>query len=176
MTTASYGFPFQGKVFHPTLGYRDVRELVSEITHADVASVKPHEGADDKDETSESTTSSLPAISMRGLARRSENRFSDFLCMDSPSKGYLPGVRGPVTWTRLPVNHHHHGPEQSWVKSLWTYMGQDSGRDMKGGVHGSPIWNEEAKVVGFFRYLVSEGPMKDWALSVCAEQIMDMGY
>ena len=67
-------------------------------------------------------------------------------------------------------------PQQIWFTTQWSYMGQDSAADMVDGVCGSAIWNDDHRVLGFFRYAPVEGLYKDYCLSVAADHLIDGGY
>ena len=175
LTVASHGFPSGGKVYHPSANGREIGELILELSHTNISLVKLHNNVQYVNETFKTSTMPDSPVRFKGFPKANETRSGDFVYMESPFNGFLEGTYGVPVFLRLPPDDPAE-PEQQWVRSRWDYVGQDFGGEIKEGVCGSAIWNADMKVVGFFRYICNEGPMKDWAFSVAADHLIEKGY
>lgn len=178
MTVAARGFPgspFDGKVYHPRGSGVVIGELIQELGHTDVALVKLKQGIHFINETFESTVIPGPSSQLTGFVRADETRIGDPIFLESPFSGFLEGRNGPRSFVRIPADDPHQ-TEQTWIRCRWTYMGQDANQMLVDGVCGSAIWNEDKKVLGFFRYAPSSGAFQDWCLTASANHLLDKGY
>ena len=175
ITVASHGFPNGHKVYHPSCNGKEIGKLVHNLPHTDISLVELQSSIQYINETFQTSTMSDPPVRFRGLAKVDETRPGDFAYMESPFNGYMEGTFGTPAFIRLPADDPNQS-KQSWIRARWDYMGQGFGGEVKAGVCGSAIWNEDLKVVGFFRYMCQEGMMKDWCFSVAAECLIEKGY
>lgn len=178
MTVAAHGFPglpFDGNVYHPRGSDIAVGELSQELTHTDVALVKLKQGIDFINEPFENTIIPTPPSRFTGFIRAAEARIGDNVFLDSAFSGFVEGTNGPHASLRVPADDPHQ-PEQVWIRTRWVYMGQDANQMLVNSVCGSPIWNDDNKVLGFFRYAPSSGVFLDWCMSVSADHLLDKGY
>ena len=162
-------------MYHPSVNGKEIGELILELSHTDVSLVRLHNNIQYVNETFQSSIMPNPPVRFKGFAMTNETRLRDYVYMESPFSGYLEGSSGITSFLRLPTDDPAE-PEQQWIRTRWDYIGQDFGGKIKAGVCGSAIWNEDLKVVGFFRYICREGPMKDWAFSVAAQHLIEKGY
>jgi hypothetical protein len=176
MTVASHGFPYGEAVFHPcaSLG-KCIGKVIAEISHTDIAIVQLESGILFENETFEPTLSGCSRVKLIDFMPAGESRFGDFVYMNSPFSGYIEGIYGPPSMSRIPSDDLNE-PEMMWIRTRWSYWGQDSTRQLEDGICGSPIWVEGGRVAGFFRYAPKEGAFRDWCLSVSAEEIRKKGY
>lgn len=63
----------------------------------------------------------------------------------------------------------------------WMYTGQVEGAgngiaQPPDGTCGSPIWDDDGIVIGFFRYHIIEGQWAGFCASVSASEVVDAGY
>ena len=174
LTVASHGFPHGKKVFHPKAQGREIGEIVRRLPHTDMALVKLKDGTQYVNETFESPNESAP-VRLKGLAKGNETKMGTFLSMETPFMGFIMGTYGCLTRLRVPSDDATQ-PEQEWRKMRWDYLGQGMGSEVKEGVCGSAMWNEDSKVVGFFHWASAAGFMRDWTLSLPADHLIDAGY
>ncbi|OBT84023.1 hypothetical protein VE02_07092 [Pseudogymnoascus sp. 03VT05] len=64
--------------------------------------------------------------------------------------------------------------EEQWVFLIWLYMGQDSSEGFS-PVYGTAIWTADGDVLGFVRYALNVGFMKDWCAGIAADEFIDRG-
>lgn len=175
MTVAAYGFPFGGKVHRPNASGRTLGNPVVELTHADIALVKLDQGVDFVNEPFENTVMQAPAFKLEGFVRAAETKIGADVFLDSPFSGFVEGTRGPHSLLQVPFDDPRE-PEQLWIRCQWDYMGQDTNKFMVDSMCGSAIWDQNHKVLGFFRYAPKSGVLMDWCMSVAADHLLDKGY
>jgi hypothetical protein len=68
--------------------------------------------------------------------------------------------------------------EQQWVFAIWLYMGQDSAvtLPLPLRIYGNAIFTSAGYVLGFCRYVPTEGLMKDWCVGIAADEFIDRGF
>jgi len=62
------------------------------------------------------------------------------------------------------------------ASSCWTWHGQGMQFGPVPGVYGTPIWNRDRVVLGFFRYSIVEGQWRGWSVSLKADMLTRLGY
>ncbi|KAJ9483242.1 hypothetical protein VN97_g10173 [Penicillium thymicola] len=175
MTAASHGFPEEGKVYHPTASGLEIGEPTIELTHTDIALVKLNDGVEFVNEPFENTVDPRGPFTLGDFVRAGETRHGDDIFLDSPFSGFISGTRLAHSICRIPSDDPYE-PRQIWIRCHWVYLGQDSANEIVDGVCGSPIWDENNRVLGFFRYAHTSGVFKDHCLIVAADHILDKGY
>ncbi|KAI2720819.1 hypothetical protein CBS147332_4059 [Penicillium roqueforti] len=175
MTVAAHGFPADATVYHPHAGGRTIGRLIMELTHTDVALVNLEDGVEFVNEPFENTLTPATSFRLRDFIRIAETQQHDLVYFDSPFSGLAEGERMSRNTMRVPSDDPQE-PQQIWVTTQWSYMGQDSAADMVDSVCSSAIWNDDHRVLGFFRYAPVEGLYKDYCLSVAADHLIDGGY
>lgn len=146
-----------------------------------------------------------PAFKLTGFARATDTKPGSYIALHSPYTGFIEGIREIHSFLRIPTNtdtgtdtnpipdpNSNPNPipilipipvqkkqDQIWLKCQWNYMCQDSSTrlaDNGSGIRGSPIWNSEGLVTGFFRDAPTSGRFRDWCLSVSGVCLVEMGY
>ncbi|KAL3482733.1 hypothetical protein BJX62DRAFT_245593 [Aspergillus germanicus] len=178
LTVAAHGFPghpHDCRVYHPNHSGKSVGEVIMEIAHTGIALVRLDEGVEFSNETFENTVIPGPSVKFTGFSRTTETRIGDNVYLDSPFSGFLEGTRLAHAILRVPSDDPL-AVEQKWIRCQWHYMGQGSGEAIVDGICGSAIWDDDHKVVGFFRYAPASGIFVDSCLTVAADQLLDKGY
>ncbi|OJJ42911.1 hypothetical protein ASPZODRAFT_161911 [Penicilliopsis zonata CBS 506.65] len=170
LTVASHGLPEGAKVLQPSNEGREIGELVMEIPHTDVGLVKLHDGENYINETFENT------LKLRQFKREREIRGGDPIAMNTPFTGYMEGVAGLPGRIRMQANDNPFKPRRPWVPCRWDYFGQNSHHHLNNGMCGSPIYDQEGRVVSFFRYAPKSGYFLDYVWSISAEVLLEKGY
>ncbi|KAJ6026978.1 hypothetical protein N7460_011795 [Penicillium canescens] len=175
ITAASHGFTSSGQVYHPNSLGQPIGEFIMEISHTDIALIRLNEGVNFVNETFENSVYPSPSFTLQPFIRAAETRLGDPVFFDSPFSGLVMGTKMAHSLQRIPIDDPLE-PKQIWIRCSWDYIGQDSNRDMVEGVCGSALWNVDHRVLGFFRYALTEGIFRDYCLSVAADHLIEEGY
>ena len=175
VTVANRGFPTEcgTDVMHPlpTDG-RTIGNLVKEVPQTDIALVKLLGGERFLNVTFQNEINAEP-IQLKSLAQSC--RTGDLILLDSPYTGCIEGSVLASARQRIPADNDSL-PEQLWVRTVWSYMGQDEGSALPDELCGSAIHNEEGQVVAFFRYAPQVGSMVNWCAGISARELIDQGF
>ncbi|KAK0735128.1 hypothetical protein B0T26DRAFT_737567 [Lasiosphaeria miniovina] len=147
----------------PSLG-RNIGKLIIEVSHTDMALVELRDTESFSNVTFCNNEMPEP-IPLRRLAEAESLGMQTKIALDSPDTGFIDGKL-----------IHMLEPEQSWIFTTWSYMGQGSAATLPEGMCGSAIWTEDGDVVGFFRYAPKEGEMKDWCAGIAADELIKRGF
>ncbi|KAK2796240.1 hypothetical protein FQN50_009630 [Emmonsiellopsis sp. PD_5] len=177
MTVASHGFnQLDGaRVFHPVAGETEVGTVMMKLPHTDISLVRLHPDVHFVNECFENSLGEDTPIRLKRFEKSANIPIGCPVYMNNPFTGYSEGTYGP--WGRLRVpSDDPNEPGQRWIRTRWAYLGQGSSEHMVDGVSGSPLWNREGNVVGFFNYAPQSGHFRDWCLTVAADHLVDGGY
>ncbi|KAL2825017.1 hypothetical protein BDW59DRAFT_172526 [Aspergillus cavernicola] len=178
MTVAAHGFPghpFDGNVYHPNSDGKVIGEIIMELTHTDVALVKLNNGIHFENKPFENILLPAAPFPLKESGRANTTRIGDSVYMDSPFSGFVERTMGAQSMLRVPSDDPNE-PIQNWIRCQWSYMGQGSNTEMVDGMCGSAIWDEEHRVLGFFRYASRTGHFVDWCMTVAADHLINGGY
>lgn len=172
MTTAAHGFPFDRNVYHPYPGGSMIGEITTELPHTDIALMKLRYGVEFVNEPFGNTLTESP-FRLGNFIRIAEIKRQDLVFFDSPFFGLVNGQLMSKNIMRVPSDDQE---QELWIKTEWSYMGQDSAHDLVDGVCGSAIWNTDHRVLGFLTYAPATGLYKSYCLSIAADHLLDRGY
>ncbi|KAF3491450.1 uncharacterized protein GIQ15_00967 [Arthroderma uncinatum] len=175
LTVASHGFPMGDKIFHPNSEGRQIGQLIMELKSTDVALVKLNGDFPFINEPFQNTVVPGPPVKLRRFASRGETRPGSNVYMNNPYTSYIEGVSGIQAVLRVPGDDPHE-PEQEWIRTRWDYTGQGSSDQLTNGICGSPLWDDEGNVLGFFRYAPRSGHFLDWCMSIASTELATRGY
>jgi hypothetical protein len=176
VTVAAHGFPGEcgTQVFHTFPGTgRRIGDLIMQVSHTDIALVKLQDAETFSNVTFQNHRTPEPIQLKRMVSAQNYQRFG-LICLDSPDTGFIDGQFMLSSYQATPSGDN--SPEQEWVLTTWSYMGQDSAENLPEGMCGSAIWNEDGDVLGLFRHAPQEGVMKDWCAGIAADELIDRGY
>ncbi|OQE29072.1 hypothetical protein PENFLA_c004G00069 [Penicillium flavigenum] len=174
MTDASHGFPEGGMVYHPTASGLEIGQSIVELTHTNIALVKLKDGIQFLNEPFKNTIAPRDPFKLDNFIRAGETNIGYDIFLDSPFSGVIQGSRLAHSSVRIPSDDPH-GPTV-WIRCHLVYLGQDSARDVVGGVCGSAIWDKDHRVLGFFRYAHTSGMFKYHCSIIAADHLRDRGY
>ena len=174
VTAASHGFPNEcgTVVTHPLPSSgRHIGELIMEVSHTDIALVKLGDTETFLNKTFQNEEVENP-IQLKRLVSVKNCQTWDFVFMDSPDTGFIPGNFTGTSFQRLDVD----SPEIRWVFTTWLYMGQNSAGSLPDGICGSAIWTMDGEVLGFFRFAPINGFMRDYCAGVASDELINRGF
>ncbi|KAJ5843535.1 uncharacterized protein N7525_001276 [Penicillium rubens] len=137
--------------------------------------VKLNDGVQFLNEPFENTVVPSESFKLLDFIRAGETKIGDEIFLDSPFSGYMEGTRLAHSIMRIPSDDPHE-PKQKWIRCHWVYLGQNSTREIVDGVCGSPIWDANRRVLGFFRYAHTSGTFKDFCSIIAVDHLLDKGY
>jgi hypothetical protein len=182
MTAASHGIGDHAKVYQklPLSGRRLIGEAISELTATHTALVKLQGGIDFDNKPFEQAGVELPAVTrILGEVPGEDIDIDSPVYMNSPFTGAMQGIILMTSWKPVleppihPVEHSLRYAVYDWV-----YIGQGHGDNMRlpDSVCGSPIWDSDGCVLGFFRYFVEAGRFQGFFAAVRADELVRAGY
>ncbi|KAL2408196.1 hypothetical protein ABEF95_002454 [Exophiala dermatitidis] len=178
MTVAAHGFPRQcgTKVFHALPnGDREIGELIMEVSHTDIALVKLANTETFSNVTFQNDAIPEP-IQLRRLLPASQRQKIRDICLDSPDTGFIEGQLMCSARERVSCDVIDGSPEQQWIATTWSYMGQGAADNLPEEMCGSAMWDVDGNVLGFFRYAPKAGALRDWCLGIAADELINRGY
>ncbi|KAJ4688880.1 hypothetical protein HRR80_000248 [Exophiala dermatitidis] len=178
MTVAAHGFPSQcgTKVFHALPnGDREIGELITEVSHTDIALVKLANTETFSNVTFQNDVIPEP-IQLRRLLPASQRQKIRDVCLDSPDTGFIEGQLMCSARERVSCDVIDGPPEQNWIATTWSYMGQDVADNLPEEICGSAMWDVDGNVLGFFRYAPKAGALRDWCVGIAADELINRGY
>ncbi|KGO63607.1 hypothetical protein PITC_049890 [Penicillium italicum] len=175
VTVASHGFPNGDRVFHPCASGKEIGQIIKKLTYTDVAIVKLHDDVPFVNDPFESPVEGIRPIQLQNFVNVDSLMPGDSVYMNNPFVGYSEGVCGPHTRDRIPRDDSNQLTFE-WVRTRWCYMGQGSAESLRDGVCGSPIWDKNGNVIGFFRFAPASGHFLDWSFCIGAGHIIERGF
>ncbi|OQE02700.1 hypothetical protein PENVUL_c039G02126 [Penicillium vulpinum] len=175
MTASSHGIPEEGMIYHPTSSGLEIGKPIIGLANTDIALVKLNDGVQFVNEPFENTIVRHEPFILGDFIRADETKIGGNVFLDSPFSGFIEGTRLAHSFTRIPCNDPH-GPSHVWIRCHWVNLGQNSTEKVVDGVCGSAIWDEEHRVLGFFRYVHTTGTFRDHCSIIAADHLLDKGY
>jgi hypothetical protein len=175
MTVASDGFPNDGKVFHPRANGRQIGNIIKKLDHTDVSLVQLDDTETFTNETFESPVDDVPATKLQDFLPFTELFMAQLVYMNNPFTGYTRGMVGAYSITRIPSDDRN-ATDMRWIKTRWFYLGQDFVKELVDGVCGSVIWDIDGKVLGFFKFAITQGALMNWGCFVASDEVAEQGY
>ncbi|KAL1968656.1 hypothetical protein VTN77DRAFT_1482 [Rasamsonia byssochlamydoides] len=173
ITVATHGFPLGKEVYHPDTNGVIIADIERHLGKTDISLARLRPGFRYENVTFESDASNpIPLTNIRNF---STLLFAERLYMDNSFTGYLGALLVLKDYCRIPVDDST-VPKYHWVWQKWMYLGQRTLEDQLLGSCGSPIWDRNGDLVGFFRYLITQGPMAGWAVGVPAKELENFGF
>lgn len=182
MTAASHGVGPDETLFQrlPLDGARIVGRAVLEISFTDIALIKL---ADNREFTNElfeepAGIDSGPQHRLTRLWGESPDdtmQILDTVYMNSPFVGLEEAVLCGVN-AKLHQEPTDHPVEKELEYSVmsWYWSGQDA--HFAASLCGNAIWDQEGRVVGFFRYGVVEGQNRGSSVAINVDELVKAGY
>lgn len=150
MTIASHGFSHGDAVFHPSATGKQVAQIIMEVSSSDIAIAKLHHNVPFGKETFGSPLDGATPTRLTQFVSANETQIGSSIYMNNPFTGYSEGTCGPHVRMRVPIDDPNQ-PSLQWIKSRWIYLGQGFINHLQDGICGSAIWDDNGRVLGFFR-------------------------
>ncbi|KAH7031918.1 hypothetical protein B0J12DRAFT_789371 [Macrophomina phaseolina] len=166
VTASTHGFNPDGEVWHPSPKGDLIGKVVQEFPHTGICLIKLNKGITYINETFQSDFDPL-GTTIKGFAVPTppETRGWDIVTMDNPYSGYADGN---VIALGVAVSVD---PERKYTKQRW-FTFQCGGEDINGSC-GSPILDEQGRVLSFFRYQIDN--TKD-TFAIEAVELQKLGF
>jgi hypothetical protein len=174
VTVASHGFPLgEETVYHPDPDGSIIGDIKYRLDETDIALLKLRDGVVFENKSFQSLTQPTD-MEFTQVARPHEDlHIGDPLQMDNPFTGCIESSYFGTELRRVPDDSPD--PKFHWTLQLWAWYGQHAGAIPAEGSCGSPIWNEDGKLVCFFRYLTHSGPRAGYGYAVSAIELQRFG-
>ncbi|KZF20008.1 hypothetical protein L228DRAFT_270768 [Xylona heveae TC161] len=175
VTVASHAFPEgQEIVYHPNSDGRIIDKIVRRFGSSGIALVELSPGISFENETFQSSQREEP-IRLSKIGSAVNLRRADFLTMDNPFSGTMDAFYIGTKFHLVLVEAED---EHRWVKMNWLWPRQLDQALPVDGSCGSAMFDENGRVICFFRLLVAEGDGFDrgYAFAVAATELAGVGY
>lgn len=170
-TIAAHGFVLGASVMHPVASPpgKVIAEADQLFGDTDIGLARITD--DSISYTSDCFAGSMGTIRLRNLIPESENLVTREIFMDSPFTGLGTGLVVGHGITAIPSDE----PVDEWkyVSSIWIKFASGA-KDPVGGRCGSPLFDKDGNVYGFYRYFADDGT----GISYCPtpDPLIDAGY
>lgn len=171
VTVADHGFPLgEETVYHPEPSGQIVGQVVRRLGGTDIALVRLETGIQYTNETfaSPGSPSGKTVCKIRNFE---EMRIYDFVYMDNPFTGLSKGQYLGTRYKRMPADELDLGVHP-WAFQQWFYLGQGTIMEPTQGSCGSPILDEDGRIICFFRWQDMEGH----GIGIAATELKEYGY
>lgn len=173
-SVASHGFSGTSpEVMHPTYNGRCIGNIARPFPNTDVSLAHLQPGDVFSNENFESPYQTQKPGPLNRLLRAADIKKNDRVFMNSAFTGLTDGTtgEGPLAFTRPP--HQPNAAKHGWIPTQWNYMGQGSAEQYVNGSNGSVIWNEDGKIISFFRYAPQKLSFEDWCQGMTCDFLID---
>lgn len=174
VTVANHGFPLgEETVFHPSPRGTVIGTVERRLGETDLALVRLRDGVIFENKCFQSTSHPTVIEFTQVVESVNELKLGDVLHMDNPFTGHIESVYYGTARRRIP--RYENSPEFLWVTQDWGYFGQHADSIPAEGSCGSAVWDNNGKLVCFFRYLTKSGPRANFGFGISAMELKNFG-
>ena len=174
VSVASNELPRSTEVMHPTHDGRHIGDIALSFPNTGLSLVRLKPGEAFVNGHPESPYQITPPAPLSGFIYSKDIRLRDNIHMNSAIPGWGEGMVVAEAYTCAP--NQPAAPADAWIETNWTYHGQGSAQDLVDGTCGSAMWDDNGKVVSFFRYAPRQLPLVDLCQSTACDFLIDGGY
>jgi len=174
MTGASHGFPIgEDTVYHPDPSGTGIGEVKYRLDTTDIALVKLGDGITFENKSFQSSGQPSGVEFTQVVEDIHELEIGTVLSMDTPFTGHVEAAYYGTKWAR--ISNDSPDLKCQWVTQHWGWYGQDTDAIPTDSSCGSPVWDEDGKLVCFFRYLTRSGPFAGFGFGVSSMELKNFG-
>jgi hypothetical protein len=174
VAVASRGFPLgEETVYHPDPNGTVIGEVKRRLDETDIALLQLRDGIVFENKSFQSSTQPTEVEFTQVITPKDGLRIGDVLRMDNPFTGCIESVYYGTERRRVPDDSSD--PKFCWTVQQWLWYGQRADAIPAERSCGSPIWDEDGKLVCFFRYLSQSGPRAGYGFATSAIELENFG-